>query len=163
MVEAKQAERDRLRNQEEVSSDDDDEVESHIMPTVIVDSKPRRFIQNSPKNYAKVSNKLVKAKHQVFENEVVEKQEICRQNWRNKEIRSRSEQTPAGNVNEMENVSFAKTYSFRNLPKGRVAKVKQMFDHTPPALPERVCTIKRPPKPRLPAAAIIEKTSQLQD
>ena len=120
MVEAKQAERDRLRSQEEVSSDDDDEVESHIMPTVIVDSKPRRFIQNSPKNYAKVSNKLVKAKHQVFENEVVEKQEICRQNWRNKEIRSRSEQTPAGNVNEMENVSFAKTYSFRNLPKGTV-------------------------------------------
>ena len=124
MVEAKQAERDRLRSQEEVSSDDDDEVESHIMPTVIVDSKPRRFIQNSPKNYAKVSNKLVKAKHQVFENEVVEKQEICRQNWRNKEIRSRSEQhttTPAApDVNEMENVSFAKTYSFRNLPKGTV-------------------------------------------
>ena len=134
MVEAKQAERDRLRSQEEVSSDDDDEVESHIMPTVIVDSKPRRFTQNSPKNYAKVSNKLVKAKHQVFENEVVEKQEICRQNWRNKEIRSRSEQhttTPAApDVNEMENVSFAKTYSFRNLPKGTVFENHRKKSHS---------------------------------
>lgn len=181
MVEAKQAERDRLRSQEEFSDDDDDDNDEgsnisvddkvrHIMPTVIVDSKPRLFVQNSPKNYATVSKKLA---HQVFHNddnnvEVVEEkraeqqqQEIRRQNWRNKEIRSRSELQPQSttgdDITPMENVSFAKTYSFRNLPKGRVAKVKQMFDHTPPALPERVCTIKRPPKPRLPAAAIIEK------
>lgn len=152
MVAAKQAERDRMRSQDDFSDDSsildeedtEDTKQQHIIPTVIIDeNKQGQFVKNSPQNYAKISKKLAA---QVFPAQE-EKQQQQRQNWRNKEIRSRSEQQRTSPTQQQVEVveNFTKTYSFRNLPKGRVAEVKQMFDHN--NINGNI-TIKRPKKTR---------------
>ena len=125
---------------------------THVIPNIIIKTaddsdsdKTSRFVKHSPKSYAKVSKKLANevfvnasepepAFNKSSSNEIEQqqqqqqqqRQEIHRQNWRNKEIRPRA--LDISTFAEPNSNNFTKTYSFRNLPKGRVAKLQQMFD-----------------------------------
>ena len=158
MVAAKQAERDRLR-EEELMDDSASEISTkeqespptatHLIPKIVIktavanDRTDSHFVKHSPKTYAKLSKKLA---DEVFQDGIEslnesnsnesdtkaekrrEQQEINRQNWRNKEIRPKALEVSTIADPNANNVPFTKTYSFRNLPKGRVAKLQQMFD-----------------------------------
>lgn len=128
LVAAKQAEREqqRLKEEEEFENSSSGRCSPHLVPDIVVSTpevKPRKFEPNSKKNYVELSKKLsVQAKDEP------PVQETKRQNWRNKEIRNKAKE-----VKEPEEiVTFSKTYSFRNLPRGKVAKLQQKFENTGP-------------------------------
>ncbi len=160
LVAAKQAEREQIRLEELEEQDEDQRSNSsssssslasgrstpHLVPQVIVtrteketDKKERVFEPNSKQKYAEISKKLALETVKINSHESKSKDDIKRQNWRNKEIKVKVKDRfeEASNVAEAEEVTstFSKTYSFRNLPKGNVAKLQQRFEDCPQILP----------------------------
>lgn len=138
----------------------DEDSKAHLIPEIVITepeteaakTDQKKYKQNSAKTYAELSKKLAER----MSHEKAEETDNQRQNWRNKEIKkskSEAEPKPKSELTSQEAkptaasikaafeqpkdevITFSKTYSFKNLPKGKVAKFREQFEANPDEKP----------------------------
>ena len=153
----------------------------HLVPEIIVTNqevKKRKplYQRHSKPSYAAISRSLVVEKEKP-KKEVEGSPELVRTDWKNKELKIKSSKVPTirpkpkddpkpswvreDNKTEIQSqqpdglIRFSKTYSFKNLPKGRVAKLQKQFEQSLATAAEEPLRFQRgSPLPHLRAAKL---------
>ena len=128
----------------------------HLVPEIIVTNQEERkrkplYQRHSKPSYAAISRSLTVEKEEPIKPPKIEikaSPELVRTNWKNKELKIKSSKVPPMRPKPIDDakpswvrednrsitsqqdgpIRFSKTYSFKNLPKGRVAKLQKQFE-----------------------------------